>query len=158
MAKSKSDITVEVPLKATIKRVPFQVSPSVAYLDADKLSKAAKAEINVGFFQYGGSRRNATAIIKKGMVERVQIEGCAECKPATPHLVRILKKALGYSGQPRKPRPVPVVEFLRDPIVILGTGPSAGCYAIIREGSAEFCCFITQYPYLTCSTISVGKL
>ena len=130
----------------------------MAYFYVDKLSKAAKAEINIGFFQYGGSRRNATAIVKKGMVERVQIEGCAECKPATPQVARILKKALGSSGQPPKQRPVPVVEFLRDPVVILGTGPSAGCYVIIQEGSAKFCCFTTQYPYLVCSSISVGKL
>ena len=158
MAKSKSVITVEVPLKATIKRIPFQVSPSVAYLDAAKLSKAAKAEINIGFFQYGGSRRNATAIIKKGMVERVQIESCAQCKPATPQVLRILKKALGGSGQPKKLRPVPVVEFLRDPTLILGTGPSAGCWAIIKDGSILFCCITTQYPFVVCASTSVGKL
>lgn len=136
--------TLRYPARVEVRRPKFERSTSLAHLDVAKLSRTARAEFEVGHFNADGCRQPVLAVIRKGMVTDLRVEGCTQRKPIrlTAEFQRMLNNAQRRIGRHReKPfRPVPVAEFL---------GKARVAAAIIEEGCHEFC-IITILGYEIC--------
>jgi len=125
-----------------VRRPRFKQSRLLAYVDVGKLSRAARAEFEVGHFEAGCCRTTVLAVVRRGTVTALRLEGCAERKPVriTPELKAVLKNAERRirRGGDRPFRPMPVSQFI---------GSAAGL--IIEGGCSEFC-IITVWGYTLC--------
>ena len=136
--------TLRYPVRVEVRKPKFERSASLAYVDAAKLTRAARAEFEVGHFKTDGCRQAVLAVVRRGMVTGLRVEGCAGRKPVrpTPELQRLLSGAqrrIRRRGD--KPfRPVSVVQFL---------GRSRVAETIIEEGCQEFC-IITIFGHDIC--------
>lgn len=124
-----------------ISRPEVELSPSIALLDVERLSKAASAEIEFGAVKGGCCAQSLRASIRKGKVTAIYAEPCAESKPASPEVARLIKAALskvtGPDGPP-KWKPVPVAEFLQEAVNL--SGNAWVCIRICIFGYCLFCC------------------
>ena len=119
MPKAKGSgekIIIKATIPFEITKLPVKRAASLAYLDVEKLSRAAKAEFVIGQTVAGKSSRDVRAVVRKGMVVALEMEGCSDCKPMklTPELKKVLNTALRKLN-PKKDRfdkPIPVREFL----------------------------------------------
>ncbi|MGB7741822.1 MAG: hypothetical protein WBL41_03615, partial [Terracidiphilus sp.] len=64
-----TDVSVRVP--------EFQLLPSLQYLDAESLSRAAKAKVEVGFFKSPCCDRHVQAVIERGIVVGLDMAPCS---------------------------------------------------------------------------------
>ena len=83
MAKSRpktETIEFEHRIKVTARPTKLHRSDNLAYLDIEKLSRALKAEFEVGYIKEGKTRRAVLAVVKKGMVIGLHLEDCPSCK------------------------------------------------------------------------------
>ena len=108
-------IEFEQPIPVTIRRLRIKRAASLAYLDVAKLSRAANAEFDFGHVAAGKCRSVVKAIVKKGMVVGLNVEGCNDCEPMKigPEFQRVLesvRKRLYSEGEQPPPQTVP--EFL----------------------------------------------
>jgi hypothetical protein len=130
------------PSLVEVRRPRFKRSGLLAHLDVAKLTRATRAELEVGHFEGGCCRKIVLAVVRRGIVTALRLEGCAECKPVrlTPELKAVLKIAgrrIGR-GRDRPFRPMPVSQFI---------GRAADL--IIEGGCSEFC-IITILGYSLC--------
>lgn len=136
--------TLRYPVRVEVRRPRFERSTSLAYVDAARVTRAARAEFEVGHFETHGCRQPVLAVVRRGMVTGLRVEGCTPHTPSrlTPELQRMLNAAQRRTGRRRgKPfRPVPVAEFL---------GKSAIAQTVIEEGCQEIC-IITIFGYDIC--------
>ena len=125
-----------------VRRPSFKQSRLLAYVDVAKLARVARAEFEVGHFEVGCGRTTVLAVVRRGMVTALRLEGCAECKPLriTPELKALLNRAERRMGRGRdRPfRPMPVSQFI-----------SKAAALIIEGGCSEFC-IITIFGYSLC--------
>lgn len=134
-------VVVRQTVELEVRRVDFKRAPSVAYLDVTKLSRARKAEFEVGHAVAGGATRTVYAIVRKGMVVGLRMEQCAECTPldATPELIKAFEAArrkIDPAGG-RPSRPVPVAEFLARPF----EPERSHCWMFCIFGFCIICCW-----------------
>ena len=105
------------PVRVEVRRPKFERSASLAYIDVDKLGRAARAEFAVGYFEVGRCRRTVVAVVRRGVVTALRVEACAQCTPVrlTPERQALLKLARRRIGQGRAERfrPMPVTQFMR---------------------------------------------
>src|SRR5580658_7204838 len=118
MAKAKKSKTSSISFKHTahvnVELLPFHPLPSLKYLDAEGLGRAAKAKIEVGSFQTDCCARHVRAVIEGGKVTGLEIDPCPGSKPPPPDLVPVLRAALKKlrPKAPAKWKPMPVAAFL----------------------------------------------
>lgn len=133
--------TFRYPALVEVRRPKFQRSASLAYLDVAKSARAARAEFEVGHFEAGCCRKTVLAVVRRGMVTALRVEGCAQCKPVrlTPELRAVLKIARRRIGRRRDGpfRPMPVAQFI-------------GVAESIIVGQCHEICFITIWGYELC--------
>ena len=81
--------TFRHPVRVEVRRPVFQPMASVGQLDVAKLERAARAEIELGYFRTGECRQFVRATVRKGMVTELVLEPCSDRKleGAPPELV-----------------------------------------------------------------------
>lgn len=130
--RGKLVTTFRYPFRVEVRRPEFERSASLAYIDAAKLARAARAEFEVGHFGAGRCRTAVVAVVRRGMVTALRVEACAECKPVrlTPELQTLLNVARRRVGRHRDRlfRPMSVAQFM-----------SGVAETIIEEGCHEIC-------------------
>jgi hypothetical protein len=141
MAKSRPQaktIEFEHRVKVVARPAKFLPSNNLAYLDLEKLSRASKAEFEVGHIKEGKTSRAVLAVVKKGMVVGLHLEDCPSCKSLdmAPELRSLFDEARRRLGlyNPSHFKPIPVREFLGRPI-----GPH--CFVICIYGYCLTCCY-----------------
>lgn len=136
--------TLRYPVRVEVRRPKFERSASLAYVDPAKLTRATRAELEVGHFETDGCRQAVLAVVRKGMVTGLRVEGCTGHKPIrlTPELQRMLSSAQRRIRRRRnRPfRPMPLAEFL---------GKRSVAELVIEEGCQEFC-IITIFGHDIC--------
>ena len=109
--------TFRHPVRFEVRRPEFQSLASVSQLDIPKLERAARAEIELGYFRTGDCRQLVRAIVRKGMVTELVLDPCSDRKVegAPPELVRLLnaarRRAARAAGNPVR-FPIPISDFL----------------------------------------------
>jgi hypothetical protein len=145
--------TFRYPIRVEVRRPKFERSVSLAHIDVAKLSRAARAEFEVGHLEAGCCRKAVLAVVRRGMVTALRVEACAQCKPVriTPELQALLKVAQRRIGRRRDGpfRPMSVVQFMSKAIesIIVGTcsefcltiGGYGFCVVCCGVGSSRFC-------------------
>jgi hypothetical protein len=133
-----SQVTVRVP--------EFHPLPSLRYLDAEALSRAAKAKIDIGFFKSPCCERHVHAVIERGSVVGLEMAPCAEPVALPPEAVAFVTAAVKRAGKgARKFKPVPVKEFLAQPDLPPGRGVT-NCIEFTIFGRTFFCCSTDNGP------------
>jgi hypothetical protein len=130
------------PIRVEVRRPKFERSASLAYIDIAKLSRAARAEFEVGHFETGCCRKTVLAVVRRGVLTALRVEACEECKPVrlTPErhaLLRLARRRVGGRRDVRF-RPMPVAQF------------KSGVAETIVEGGCHEICFITIWGYDVC--------
>jgi hypothetical protein len=149
MARStrlKPPVAFQYPARVEVRRPRFHRSAALAYVDAGKLSRAARAEFEVGYLESECCRTPIMAVVRSGMVTALRVEACAECKPVrlTPELEAMLKSARRRIGVSDRPfRPLTVAQFMRGVAETIIVGPcQETCITIGGYGVCFFCCGI----------------
>ena len=114
--RSRPLATFRHSTRIEVRRPQFRLLAAVRQLDVDRLARAARAEIEVGYYEASCCRQLVKAIVRNGKVTELTGEPCSNGKPGRPHgeLLRVLNAAgrrLASDGPP--PRlPMPVATFL----------------------------------------------
>ena len=151
--RGKLVTTFRYPFRVEVRRPKFERSASLAYIDAAKLARAARAEFEVGHIEAGCCRKAVLAVVRRGMVTVLRVEACAQCKPVriTPELQALLKVAQRRIGRRRDGpfRPMSVAQFMSRTAetIIVGTcsefcltiGGYGVCVVCCGSGSSRFC-------------------
>ncbi|MGA8780730.1 MAG: hypothetical protein WB567_08300, partial [Terracidiphilus sp.] len=138
----------------------FQLLPSLQYLDAESLSRAAKAKVEVGFFKSPCCDRHVQAVIERGIVVGLDMAPCSEKNALPPGEVAFVAaalKRLRRSGG-GKWKPVPVKEFLAT--AAQRVNGETNCIEFTIFGHTIFCCRTDEGP-ISCvfiDPITVNRL
>jgi hypothetical protein len=126
----------------TVREAPFRTFDTLKQLDVQRLTRAARARFEVGWFESGCSQRIVHAIVEKGRVTRLEIEPC-------PHSVRMsaelrsvaqaARKALAARRRTAHSLPVSVEHFLSNAAAF--RIDIWGCFTICGFGYCLECCF-----------------
>jgi hypothetical protein len=144
VAKAKKaaerSLTLKYSTQVKIAIPEFQLLSSVKYLDAEALSLASNAKIDVGFFKTPCCERHLRAVIERGMVTSLELEPCSDLTPASPDLAAFAADALKRARRsaPRKWKPIPVKQFLARPQQI--NEQETNCIEFTIFGRNFFCC------------------
>ena len=149
MARSKKhssrSIVLHPKVAVEVTEARFREFESLRHLDVARLSRAASARIEVGYFETGCCSRAVHAVVKKGKVTKLELEPCEGKVRMTSDLKKVVeaaakKLAAGRGG--RTPLPVPVSEFLAAPLII--TVDVMFCFQICCFGYCITCCIDTE--------------
>ena len=143
VAKFKHPMTVEIIVPAF---VPLAAASS---LDVQKLSKGSHT-IEIGFLEGGCCPKLVRAVIRNGVVSRLDVESCEDSERVMPRemsrdIAAIVSKAQKLATKyPWKP--VPVKEFVGSIAQQTGSYPpragwGAGCFYICLGYYCIFCCY-----------------
>jgi len=66
--KKKQTLAIRQPVSVTVQRLKIQRADSIKYLDVAKLSRAVKAEFELGHIKIKGRSSTVRAVVRKGMV------------------------------------------------------------------------------------------
>lgn len=105
--------TVDVEVRA----VPFTPFEALRSLDLERLRRAPRAVVELGRFESDCCGRTAQAIIRRGRVTEIKVDGCAgsravKAAPEVAQLLALARKKLKARHAPDK-LPVPVGAFFR---------------------------------------------
>ena len=121
-----------------------QILPSVRYLDADALSRAPKAIIEVAVYKTACCERYVRAVIEAGKVIRLDVDACTDAKPVKPNpqLNALMKAALKRArvGTATKWKPMPVKEFIAQAQERPVGGGVTECFEFCFIFGCYFCC------------------
>ena len=137
------------PVRVEVRRPAFELLASVPYLDVGRLTRAARAEFEVGQFGDGDCRALVRAVVRRGMVTELVAEPCPSHEPerASPELVRLLNTAArrAATGAARPPKlPVPVADFVSAAQGI--TVSTIICIQVCVLGFCFVCCQMAHFP------------
>jgi hypothetical protein len=138
-AKFKFEFEVEA------RKLPFQPSSMLTYLDLAALAKMPSAKVDLGSFKTNCCDRHVYAVIENGKVVRLDSDPCSESNNVTPELGAVLELAFKKMKMdlPGKWKPLPVAKFFAAPQEIsVGT---ITCIQICVWGHCIVCC-TTQIP------------
>jgi hypothetical protein len=149
MARSKKHSPRSIVLRQRFEieatPVPFTTFDSVRHLDVARLSRAAHARVELGYFDTGCCRRVLHAVVRKGLVTKLELEPCKEPVRMTPELKPELKKVLQAVGKKLRARksgsytlPMPVKKLLGDQTIFYFSG--WWCTKICVFGHCLICC------------------
>jgi len=139
---SRSPIVLHPRVEVRVSEVPFKPFDSLRHLDIERLRRAARARFEVGTFESGCCRRVAYAVVRKGMVTKLEFEPCQKTLRVTPELERVVRaawKELAARRSATTSLPIPVSKFLAKPV-----GPRFSawfCLKICCFGHCIMCCF-----------------
>jgi hypothetical protein len=145
MARRKNHTPRSIVLRQNVEieatPVPFTTFGSVRHLDVARLSRAAQARLELGYFDAGCCRRILHAVVRKGKVVKLELEPCKEPVRMTPELRKAIhvvgkKLAARRSGSPSLP--VPVKQFLTPQSIFRFSG--WWCTKICVFGHCLICC------------------
>jgi hypothetical protein len=159
--QSSRSFTLNQQVKVEITPAKFKTFASTRHLDANGLQRAAHQRIEVGYFESGCCRRLVHAVVKNGMVTKVELEPCPVGVRPTPEMSKLIQTAiskLGVRPSNSKQLPVPVQEFLADAEdLIIHVW---GCIQICIFGYCLFCCYDigAGQPWGFCHLQTEGKL
>lgn len=153
--KNRPLASFRFPVDVEVYRPEFEPLGSLAHLDVEKLSRAAHAEIELGYVKTGCCPLLVRAVVRKGKVTEIRAASSAEGKPesASPGLERVLEEArrrMG-GGKGRPPRlPVPVAVFMQN----LGdiSTETITCISICFFEHCLICCKVESTGQWMCST------
>ena len=142
--KKRPATKLRFSLDVEVYRPELELFESMRYLDAAKLERAARAEIEVGYVKTDCCRQIVRALIQKGMVTALRIDASSKEKHAAapPELTRLLneveRKAPGIPE--RGPRlPVPVALFMNRASGLTTEG-AVRCWKVCYKGTCVICC------------------
>jgi hypothetical protein len=154
-------------LKVEVYRSKFTLLESARHLDTDGLARAAKSEIELGYLEGGCCRRLVKAVLRKGMVDRLALEPCAE-RPRmkiSPDLANLLKVA-GHRIRRRARRaprlPLAVRDFMSNVQTV--AEETIYCIHLCFLGHCIWCCFYWEgdaepaWGYLDCDGWIIGPI
>ena len=138
---SAAEFKHTVPIEAN--RLRFKLSAAFANIDAEKISRKASVEVEVGTFEGGGCGQVVTAVVKKGEVVRLKVSPCDAVAPVTvdpslKNLISAARKKLGENGTSRKFRPMSFAAFQQGAHAF--TVKSITCVQICIWGHCIVCC------------------
>ncbi|MBA2547338.1 MAG: hypothetical protein H0V16_02625 [Burkholderiaceae bacterium] len=148
----KQTLAIRRPVSVTVQRLGIQRADSVKYLDVAKLSRAAKAEFELGHIKIKGRKSTVRAVVRKGMVVAIRSELCAECQPEKLSrdllaLLEVVRRKIGSDGGSR--RPVSVATFLQQQMP-----ERSECHLICFWGMCFTCCgFPSDADSWSCSRL-----
>jgi hypothetical protein len=133
-------------VKITVHRPELELSPSLAHLDLEALSRAPRAEFEVGYIQTGDCRccrRHVLAVVRRGMVVDFRVDACddRDAVSPTPELVRVIRLARRRVAKrgARAPRlPIPVRVFVSQAALV--TIGILFCFQFCMFGFCVNCC------------------
>ena len=134
--KGGKSIRLNLPVDVEVKRVPIRPSSTLAYLDTARLDRAAKAEFALGEIDGGGCRGTVYAVVRRGMITGLRLEGChdnGKLDPKMAKLLREVRKRLFPGDRPE--RPLRVSEYLRQQVP-----ERSHCYRICIFWFCFTCC------------------
>jgi hypothetical protein len=131
-AKFKFEFEVEA------KKLPFQLSSTLTYLDLAALAKTPSAKVDLGSFKTNCCDSHVYAVIENGEVVRLDSDPCSESNNLTPELGAVLELALKKMkiDLPGKWNPLPVSKFFAAPLEI----STITCIQICVWGHCIVCC------------------
>jgi hypothetical protein len=155
--------TFEYPVKIEVRPAEIELLASVPYLDLDKLARAARAEIELGYYKTDSSCGHfVRAIVEEGMVTELLVEPCSaeETEPASPELVRLFNIAREHvsspEGEPFRP-PVPVADFMANAAAAEYRGTWLVCIEICVGSFCFTCCSGSHRPDVICARIRIDE-
>jgi hypothetical protein len=159
MARSKKNSPRSIVLRQNVEvevtEVALRTFDSVRHLDLERLSRAAHARFEIGTFESGCCRRVAYAVVKRGMVTKLELEPCKKSVRLTPDVKRAVQmavKKLAANRSGATTLPVPVSVFLAGPLGPYFSGWM--CIKICCFGHCLTCCI--HIPGLGGSSIWLG--
>lgn len=95
MAKSNqgsaSSFKLRYTSEVTVSAPEFEAAASLQYVDAEALSRASKARIDVGFFKSPCCERHVQAVVERGMVVGLEMAPCSESAAAPAEAVAFVE-------------------------------------------------------------------
>ncbi len=159
--KSRTLATIKQPVTVQVRRPDFELLDSVRLLDLDKLSRTARAEIEVGYVKTDCCTQLVRAIVRKGMVTELRVEPFSkdESTPVSPALKRLLNlaraKAKASGTRPAR-LPMPVAQFMQNADDISITVIT--CFQICLFGWCIACCVNGDYWFCGKVTVDTTKI
>jgi hypothetical protein len=142
-------ISLNPKVAIEVRPVPFRQLDSLRHLDLDRLARAKRARVELGYFEAGCCRRTLTAIVRNGIVTALEVEPCPNPVRLTAGLralVRAARRAIeGHSRRPRFRRQ-PVREFFGSDVGL--TIDVSFCFLICLFGYCLICCYDRHDPVL----------
>jgi hypothetical protein len=167
-AKSSRPVaTFTHSLKFEVHRSKFMALDSARHLDLDKLGRVASSEIELGYLEGGCCQRLVSAILRKGMVTKLELSPCADRPPMkiSADLAGLLKTA-GHRVRPkarRGPRlPLPIRDFMSNLQTV--AEETIYCIHLCFLGHCIWCCFYWEgdfepaWGYLDCEGWIIGPI
>ncbi len=149
--KARVLATFTYPTKVEVRQPEFERLGSVRHLDVNALSRAAKAEIELGYVNTCCDRQMLRAVISKGMVTGLRVDAPAQKNRSSisPEFAKMFKEArkAALKSRPAGPRfPLPLKEFLKTSVADLEI-QTLVCIRICLWGSfCITCCVRTDIP------------
>lgn len=138
----------KVEMTVTPVEPKFTLNESCQYLDLKLISKKAKARVELGTVAMGGCKQTVCAIVKKGMVEGIELEPCKEAgaqrEKLDPKLLKLLasaQRAIGKRSAQTTQFPMVLDDVISNPRIIV---ESWTCVRICFFGWCFVCCWGTN--------------
>lgn len=150
MAKSNRAAAPSFQLRytaeVTVRAPEFEPVPSLQYLDAESLSRAPKARIDVGLFRTPCCERHVYAVIERGTVVALDMAPCSQPTAPPSETTAFVEAALKRAGRGRagKWKPIPVKDFLASPAERIRAQTT--CIEFTIFGRTYFCCRTDDGP------------
>jgi hypothetical protein len=115
---------------------------SLKSLDFDRLSKGSH-KIEVGFISGGCCPKLVRAVVRNGMVTKLEVEPCKDARPLTPGMAAIAKEVRRQvlARGEGKWQPIPLAKFAAQPVVQI-PGAWRWCWFDVCIICGEFGCFV----------------
>ena len=154
--KKKTDsrplLTFKHAVQVEVRPVDFQLFAAVKHLDVAKLSKSARAKIELGFFETDCCRRVVRALVQQGMVVGLELEPCKDKagKPPTADEQALIQAAIKRvrARRSRPFRPVELTRFLGNAVGL--TIETITCTRICIFGICFVCCTTVDPDRVDC--------
>lgn len=142
-AKSSSrSFIVNQRVAVKVTPVPFTPLATLKHLDVARLKRAGQQRIEVGYFESECCRRMVYAVVRKGMVVKLELDPCEGEVKTTPETEQVIKAALARMRAGKrggKVLPVPVERLASNAAGLIIQ--IWGCIKICCFGYCLFCCY-----------------
>jgi hypothetical protein len=117
--KRTGSIIFKHPVEIRARQLPIKYFTSVQNLDVHKLSRAKRAEIELGLVKTSCCEQIVRAIVRNGMVTEVRVDPCSSKKSGrvsseVKGMLDAARKKFGGTRQPPLRFPIPVSKMLAE--------------------------------------------
>ena len=142
-AKSSSrSFIVNQRVAVKVTPLPFTPLAALKHVDVARLKRVGQHRIEVGYFESECCRRMVYAVVRKGMVVKVELDPCEGGVKTTPETEKVIQAALARmraGKRPAKLLPVPVERFMSNAAGLIIQ--IWGCIRICCFGYCLICCY-----------------